>query len=204
MKSDQKARVTADAELMRVVCESIKPKSEQRGDVQDAFERKEAERLDWLKIAKLAANDLKAYEGEIRLAAATAQRQFFIDLGKCLSRDMKSGYDKLDAEIATILSDDPSIKAKDAVRELQRRNHSRISEENFRVRKQRLKALARAIQAAGDAHEAQIDELIKEARRTGIYITTTNPKHHVEITSSTRAEEGHIFRSISLSLHRST
>jgi hypothetical protein len=135
MKRNQKARVASDAELMRLVCDSIQPKSQQRDDLKDAFQRKEAEALDWRRIAKLAGDDLKAYEEEIRLAAATGQRQFFIDLGKCLSRDMKSGYDKLDADIAAILSQNPSIKAKVAVRELVRFNHPFISEENFRMRR---------------------------------------------------------------------
>jgi len=198
MKMGKEARVASDAELMRSVCDSIKPKSEQRDDLQDAFQRMEAERLDWHRIAKLAAHDLKAYQKEIRLAAATGQRQFFINLGKCLSRDMKSGYDKLDADIAAILSHNPSIKAKDAVRELVRLNHPRISEENFRMRKKRLKALARAVQECGEAHEAQINELVKAQARSGIYITTlpaTPPKQHVK--SITRAKSTFIFQSIS-------
>jgi hypothetical protein len=193
MKMDKEARVASDAELMGSVCDSIKPKSEQRepkseerDDLQDAFQREEAEALDWRRIAKLAAHDLKAYEEEIRLAAATGRRQFFSDLGKCLSRDMKSGYDKLDADIAAILSHNPSIKAKDAVRELVRLNHPHISEENFRMRKRRLKAFARAVHERGEAHEAQINKLIKAK---GLYLTclpAMPPKYHVK--SITRAE----------------
>jgi hypothetical protein len=203
MKMDKEARVAAEAELMRSVCDSIKPKSEERDDLQDAFQRKEAERLDWRRIAKLAAHDLKAYEAEIRLAAATGQRQFFIDLAKCLSREMKSGFDKLDADIAAILSHNPSIKAKDAIRELLRLNHPRISEENFRVRKKRLKAFARAVHERGEAHEAQVDELIKAKARSGIYITrlpAMPSKHHVK--SITRAEATTIFQSISAYIGR--
>src|SRR5262249_3036363 len=107
-------------------------------------------------------------------------------LGKCLSRDMKSGYDKLDADIAAILSHNPSIKAKDAVRELARLNHPHISEENFRMRKKRLKAFARAVHKRREAHEAQINELIKAK---GIYLPrlpAKPPKQHVK--SITRAE----------------
>jgi hypothetical protein len=203
MKMDKEARVASDAELMGSVCDSIKPKSEERDDLEDAFQRKEAERLDWRRIARLAAHDLKAYEEEIRLAAATGQRQFFVDLGKCLSRDMKSGFDKLDADIAAILSQNPSIKAKDAVRELARRNHPRISEENFRMRKKRLKAFARAIHERGKAHEAQINELIKAKALSGIYITrppAMSPKQHVK--SITRAETTRIFHSISAVIAR--
>jgi hypothetical protein len=195
--------VASDAELMRLVYDSIKPKSEQRDkqrdDLQDAYQRKEAEALDWRRIAKLAANDLKAYEEEIRLAAATGQRRFFIDLGKCLLRDMKSGYDKLDADIAAILSHNPSITARDAIHELARLKHPRISEENFRMRKKRLKALARAIHEGGEAHEAKINELNKAyTARTGLHITTLHggaapPKRHGK--NITRANETGIYRS---------
>jgi hypothetical protein len=189
-----KAKAISEAELMQLVSDSIKPKPRPAGgrhDLEDAFKTREAEALDWHRIARLAAEDLKAYGEEIRLAAETDQRQFFIDLGKCLSRDMKSGYDKLDADIAAILSDNPSIKAKDAIRELVRLNHPLISEENFRMRKKRLKALARAVHERGESHEEQIDELIKEQARSGIYVTrppAMPSKHHAK--SSTRTEGG--------------
>ncbi|HSS15464.1 MAG TPA: hypothetical protein VLQ29_00600 [Candidatus Dormibacteraeota bacterium] len=77
-----KAKTVSDAELMRLVCDSIKPKPCQgeRHDLEDAFKSKEAEALDWHRIARLAAEDLKAYGEEIRLAAETGQKQFFIDL----------------------------------------------------------------------------------------------------------------------------
>jgi len=192
MKRDMRAEMASDAELMRLICDSIAPKAKPRDGLQEEYERAEAEALDWRSIAKLAAHELKAYEEEIRLAAATGQRQFFIDLAKCLSRDMKSGYDKLDADIAAILSHKPSIKAKDAVRELVRLNHPRISEENFRMRKKRLKALARAIHEHGEAHEAQIKELIKAKARSGTYILQGKPpKHYVK--SITRAEKTVIY-----------
>jgi hypothetical protein len=198
MKREKEPRVAAsDAKLLRLICDSIKPKTAKRDDVQHAFERKEAEALDWRRIAKLAAHHMEAYEEEIRLAAATGQRQFFIDFGKCLSRDMKSGYDRLDADIAVILSDNPSIKASDAVRELLKLNHPRISGENFRMRKKRLKALARGIRESGEAHEAKINELIKVLARDGVYITSPpsrSPKHHGK--SSTRAEVLRIYPAI--------
>lgn len=201
------AKFASDAELMRIIFDSIKPKSEHRenlekfkryDDLEHTLQRKEAERLDWRRIAKLAAGDLKFYEEEIRLAAATGKRQFFIDVGKCLSRDMQSGYDKLDADIAAVLSENPSIKAKNAVCELVRLKHPRISEENFRMRKKRLKTLARAIREAGEAHEAQINQLFA---RSGTYITTlgmASKKRHVK--SITRAEAIRVYQSISLSL----
>jgi len=146
MKNEKEARVASDTELMRI---------------DDAYYKKIADGLDWRKIAKLAANDLEAYSNVIILAAQTGQKRFFIDLGKCLSGDIKSGYDKLDYAIAVILSHNPSIKAKAAVRELKERGHPEISEENFRVRKQRLKALVRAVVERDKAHEPQIYEIIR-------------------------------------------
>ncbi|HSS15465.1 MAG TPA: hypothetical protein VLQ29_00605 [Candidatus Dormibacteraeota bacterium] len=112
---------------------------------------------------------------------------------------MKSGYDKLDADI----SGNPSIKAKDAVRELVRLNHPLITEENFRMRKNRLKALARAVRERGELHAEQINELIKERARSGTYITrppATPPKHNVK--SITRAETPRVLLSISAALRR--
>jgi hypothetical protein len=189
MKMDKEARVASDADLMESVSSSIKPKSKKSDDVEDALQRIQAERLDWRRIAKLAAHDLKAYEKEIRLAAATGQRQFFMDLGRCLSRDMKSGFDKLDADIAAILSHNPSVKAKDAVRELARLNHPHISEENFRVRKKRLKALARAIDEAGAAYERQLNELRKALARSGTYLTPSRASQKRPMKSITQVEE---------------
>jgi repressor of nif and glnA expression len=45
--------------------------------------------------------------------------------------------DKMNVEIADMLSENPSISAKEGMRELKKRGWQ-ISEENFRVRKQRL------------------------------------------------------------------
>jgi hypothetical protein len=37
MKRDKESRVASEAELMGLVCDSIKPKSEKRDDLRDAF-----------------------------------------------------------------------------------------------------------------------------------------------------------------------
>src|SRR5690348_1463616 len=129
MKKVKKAKDASDSDLMRLVCDSLAPKFERRDDVESKFQAAEAKALDWRRIAKLAADDLRSYETEIRLAAATSKKEFFIDLGKCLSSNMKAGYDRLDNAIAGILRDKPSIKARDAVRELVRLKHPCISEE---------------------------------------------------------------------------
>jgi len=171
MKTNTEASAASDAELIRLAFDSLQPKSDAFGDapaelkklaaITDAHLRKKSERLNWRQIAKLAAFDLKAYKAEIFLPAATREKRFFIDLGKCLSGEIKSGFDKLDVAIASILLQNPSIKAKDAVRELKRRRHPAISEENFRMRKQRLKALGCVLAERQKAHEAQIDEYSK-------------------------------------------
>jgi hypothetical protein len=78
----------------------------------------------------------------------SSARQFFIDLGKCLSQG-KGGikfkaWEKEDVEIADIiLSYDPPLSDKDAVRELQNRGHwlhghLPMLETRFRTRKHRL------------------------------------------------------------------
>jgi hypothetical protein len=88
--------------------------------------------------AKLAAQNLKDSAELIHLAAQQDIREFFILLGKCLSREIKSMLrDKMNVEIADMLSENPSISAKEGMRELKKRGWQ-ISEENFRVRKQRL------------------------------------------------------------------
>jgi hypothetical protein len=79
----------------------------------------------------------------------SSARQFFIDLGKCLSSRGTGGikikaWEKEDVEIADIiLSYDPPLSDKDAVRELQNRGHwlhghLPMLETRFRTRKHRL------------------------------------------------------------------
>jgi hypothetical protein len=89
-------------------------------------------------IAKLAARDLKAYRWEIVQAANNGDKNFFIDLAKCLTGDIATDfYDKLDRDIAEIWCNDRTITAPAAVAELKRRGHS-VNGELFRMRKQRL------------------------------------------------------------------
>jgi hypothetical protein len=91
-------------------------------------------------FAKFASQDLKAHKGVILSAANRNDKRFFIDLGRCLSGEMDSRvYDKMDQHVALILACNPSIPAKDGVRVLEESGCPRITEDNFRVRKQRVK-----------------------------------------------------------------
>lgn len=164
MKNEDEAVAMPDAYLFRLAFNSLAPRRKDadypkppKGEkvrarkvkkvraLRDTYIRKEAAVLDWLNIAKLAAGDLQAFAFEIFIAANANQKKFFIDLGKCLSGEMKSGYDNLDISAALILSHNPVIKAKDAIHELKERGHTEITEENFRMRKHRLKALGRVL-----------------------------------------------------------
>ena len=79
------------------------------------------------------------FQGAIELAATIKHRQFFIDLGKCLSGGLNTElWDKRDIAIAEIVLSNPRIRAKHAVRELEKRNHHGITEENFRNWKSKL------------------------------------------------------------------
>jgi hypothetical protein len=101
-------------------------------------------RGDWLPVAKLAAQKLKVFKEFIRRAAENDNKRFFIDLGKCLSNEIKSkAVDKSDYDLAYLICVKPSISAKNAVRKLEKRGW-KINEENFRMRKQRLLSAARA------------------------------------------------------------
>jgi hypothetical protein len=84
MKRNQKARVASDAELMRLVCDSIQPKSQQRDDLKDAFPRKEAEALDWRRIAKLAGDGLESLRGGNPFGGCDRSKAIFYRLGKML------------------------------------------------------------------------------------------------------------------------
>jgi hypothetical protein len=83
-------------------------------------------------------------------------KRFFIELGKCLSGEIKSKADEIDTDIAHIIAANSSITAADAVRELETRGWH-ITQEAFRMRKQRLK------RAAAAAHEAY-DRLLSTAK----------------------------------------
>jgi len=76
----------------------------------------------------------------VLLAIETNDKRFFIDFGKCLSGEIKDTtlFDKRDCDLAEIVLFSPQMSAKDAVRELKRRGHRGITEENFRMWKMRL------------------------------------------------------------------
>ena len=90
--------------------------------------------------AKWASHDLKASKRIILKAAETNDKRFFIALGKCLSGEMDPGmHDKMDECVALILACNPWIPARQGVRALEKLGCPRITEDNFRMRKQRLK-----------------------------------------------------------------
>lgn len=89
-------------------------------------------------IVKLVARDLKAHRWQIVQAANNGDNHFFIDLGRILSGDASAElYDKLDADIAELWCQDPTISAGKAVTDLEQLGHT-ITEDGFRVRKRRL------------------------------------------------------------------
>lgn len=88
--------------------------------------------------AKLAAQFFELW-GASEQVILKGDRQFFIDLGKCLSGEIKTAvYSKRDLDIAELVLSGPHLSAKEAVRELSKRGHRPITEENFRVTKMRL------------------------------------------------------------------
>jgi hypothetical protein len=97
-----------------------------------------------LKKAKVVAEQFKQY-GKFSLSAITIQeaavrndKQFFIDLGKCLSGEIKNTvlFDKRDLDIAEMALF--ATSGRDAVRELEWRGHDDMTEDNFRMWKMRL------------------------------------------------------------------
>jgi hypothetical protein len=102
-------------------------------------------RSDPLGAAKLAAQNLKVTADYIYEEARCGNQRFFIELGKCLSGEIKGeSFKDKDYQIIRILSINPSMSAKQAVRKLRARGVS-MTEEHFRVSKARLKS---AIEAA--------------------------------------------------------
>jgi hypothetical protein len=82
--------------------------------------------------------------------ALKGDKQFFIDLGKCLSGEIKTEvYSKLELDIAELVFSKPHLSAKEAVRELSKRGH-KITEEHFRVEKMRLLKVLEQILAASE------------------------------------------------------
>ena len=88
--------------------------------------------------AKLAAQDLKFWHPYILEAAKENNKQFFIYLGKFLSTKINAEiFDPIDLALARVIVGNPSIKAKDAVCELEKQGW-KMTEEAFRMRKKRL------------------------------------------------------------------
>jgi hypothetical protein len=115
--------------------------------------RPHLQQQDWRYLAKLTAHNLKDWKDIIRFAAENNEKKFFVDLGKCLSGEINCTLrDQMEIDIADILHCNPSISAKDAVREMEERRWT-VSEEALRMRKQRMKrdpgavAFARALHA---------------------------------------------------------
>jgi hypothetical protein len=88
--------------------------------------------------AKLAAQDLKFWHKNILAVAKVNNKRFFIYLGKFLSKEINAEiFDPIDLALARVIDRNPSIKAKDAVRELEKQGW-KMTEEAFRMRKKRL------------------------------------------------------------------
>jgi hypothetical protein len=99
-------------------------------------------------IAKLAAQDLKGYRWHILQAANNNDKQFLIDLGRCLTGELSTDFhDRLDYDVADICCQNRSVTSKQAVQELGKRGHKNVSEEAFRMRKARL-GLTKSVGAA--------------------------------------------------------
>jgi hypothetical protein len=115
-------------------------------------------------FAKWASQDLKAHKLIILRAAERSDTRFFIDLGKCLSGEMDSTlYDELDEHVALILACDLSISARDAVRYLRELGWS-ISEDAFRMRKQRLKQALAEFDLALGTRKPRLKRKLRQSR----------------------------------------
>ena len=93
-------------------------------------------------LAKLVreTGELAPALGHVLVAIEVNDKQFFIDFGRCLSGDIKDPtvFHKRERDIAEIVAFTPNMSAKQAVRELEKRGHRGITEENFRMWKMRL------------------------------------------------------------------
>jgi hypothetical protein len=93
-------------------------------------------------LPRVVACDLKKFSKVITSAAEQQNREFFIRLGKCLSRpNSPLPYDELDFDIAKILMKNPAIGEKDALCELEKLNpkYKELKLGVFRNRKKRLR-----------------------------------------------------------------
>jgi len=108
--------------------------------------------------AKNCARNLKGAWRPIAREAQKGNRQFFIDLGKCLSGEIDSTlYEKSDYDLADIVGRNPSISASEAVREMMKRGHPKMTEETLRMRKYRLMRDARAARKVWEKKIAEIE-----------------------------------------------
>jgi hypothetical protein len=122
----------------------------------------------WLAHAKYAAllldsPDLKPSNQElmrvIGFQALSRNKKFFINLGNCLSGKINPQlWDQRDIDIAEIVLFHQELSAGSAVRELERRGHRGITEENFRMWKMRL------LNAKKEYDAVQADEAYDLAR----------------------------------------
>jgi hypothetical protein len=97
----------------------------------------------WLLLDPLAWRDPEQFRQEvlrvIGLQALMKNKEFFIQLGKCLTGEIDRQFmDQRDVDIAEIVLFHPRLSARDAVSALRRRGHRGITEENFRMWKMRL------------------------------------------------------------------
>lgn len=75
----------------------------------------------------------------IGFQALSKNKKFFINLGKRLSdKTNHKLLDKLDVDLAEIVLFHPDLSARNAVRELAKRGHTRFNEASFGMRKKRL------------------------------------------------------------------
>lgn len=92
--------------------------------------------------------DPEWFKSVIEVPTLVKHKKFFIDLGKCLSGEINPElWDKRDIDIAEIVVSNPRMRAKEAVRELVKRGHRPISEENFRNWKSKLLRAKREYEA---------------------------------------------------------
>jgi hypothetical protein len=97
----------------------------------------------WLLLDYPASRFPERFQQEVMrvigFQSLTKNKEFFTQLGKCLTGELDREFvDKRDIDIAEIVLFDPQLSAGDAVLELERRGHTGITEENFRMWKMRL------------------------------------------------------------------
>ena len=97
----------------------------------------------WLLLDSPVEHDLELYNQEfmrvIGFQSLMKNKEFFIQLGKCLTGEIdRQLVDRRQIDIAEIVLFHPELSARDAVRELVRRGHREITEQNFGMWKMRL------------------------------------------------------------------